>query len=339
MSGVVSVGAAVGAAAIAAEGVATVGLTMGTAMSIAGAVGATASAVGYFTKNKALQIGGAALGVVGGIGSMADSAGMFGAAGAAGDVSAVAGPAGGYTASMGADGLGEISGGGMSGVGSLFTGQGLGGDVISSITGMKAPADTLIGGGLPKPVTSPATSPTDQFGQTISQGGGEGTPLGNVDNPAAPGSFASRQSTPVTAPPATPAAAAAPVDTTPAVTPGPYQSTMGADATNPTIALKIGETQPKTALEDSSTWGDILAFMKANPALTLGAVSAAGNFLSGAFNPKNDAEVGALNAQAAHNTAQTGLINRQVANMGQPVPAATRTRTNTGTGRVDRVPV
>lgn len=77
MSGIVSVGAAVAATAIAADAVATVGLTVGSALAITAAVGATVGAVGAITKVKELQYAGAALGAVGAIGGLAGAAGMF----------------------------------------------------------------------------------------------------------------------------------------------------------------------------------------------------------------------------------------------------------------------
>lgn len=79
MSGVVSIGAAVTATAIAGFAVAEVGLTIGTAFAIAGAVGATAAAVGTIAKVPELQYAGAALGIVGAVGGIASAAGVFGA--------------------------------------------------------------------------------------------------------------------------------------------------------------------------------------------------------------------------------------------------------------------
>jgi hypothetical protein len=80
MSGVVSVGVAVGAAAFAATDIAAAGgLTVATALEATAAVGAAVGAVGTVTGNKALQIAGLALGVVGGVGALASSAGLLGA--------------------------------------------------------------------------------------------------------------------------------------------------------------------------------------------------------------------------------------------------------------------
>ena len=81
---------------------------VGTTLAIIAAVGATVAAVGAVTGVKELMIAGAIVGAVGAIGGLASSAGIFGAveevagvatdaASWAGDVSAVAGPAEGYT--------------------------------------------------------------------------------------------------------------------------------------------------------------------------------------------------------------------------------------------------
>lgn len=348
MSGVVSVGAALGASAIAATSVASVGMTMGSMFAVMGAVGAVAGAVGKLTGVKELAIGGAALGAVGGIGAVASSAGMFGAgeglfSTGAGDVTAVAGPQGGYSATLGADGLGTTTGaaGGFNGA-NFFGAPGISTDVISSITGSTAPANTL-----PYPV--------DRAGNIIPpQGGGEGGTLGSFNNPAAakppslidtPAATASPPTTPLPEP----VAAAQPPGAAPGnppVSTGPYQATMPAGTDIPIVTLAPGQTQPTSAMptgEETSMFGGLLKFMKDNPSLTMGGIMAASSFLSGAFNPKSDAEVGALNASAARNTAdvgliqqQTSLLSRQNTNMSQPVPRATRTRTNTGTGRIDR---
>lgn len=84
MSGVVSIGAAVIATTLAVEAVATVGITVGTAFAIAGAVGAAAAAVGTIAKIPELKMAGMALGAVGGIGSIASAAGVFGSSAAEG---------------------------------------------------------------------------------------------------------------------------------------------------------------------------------------------------------------------------------------------------------------
>jgi hypothetical protein len=348
MSGVVSVGAAVGAATMAATATTTMGMVMG----VVGAVGAAASAVGYFTKSKELQIGGAALGLVGGIGGMAAGAGMFGAAsgaaagaeGAMGGVSAVAGPAGGYTATLGAEGLGTTMGaaGGFSG--SSFVGgagafgdlmsKGITTDVLSSITGGAPPSDTL----LKTPVASPS-GPVDQFGQTIAQGGGEGGTLGVTGNPSATQPPGLIDTPAAVTPDQTPTTPMPDYSGNPPISTGPYQSTMPAGTDIPIVTAQPGATQPVTAMPtasgDASPWAGILQFMKENQTL----IAAGGSFLKGAFNPKTDAEVNALSAVGARNTAEANMINRRMDNMSQPIPVAQRRkRTNTGTGRIDRVP-
>ncbi len=112
MSGVVSVGAAIAATAVAASTVASVGLTVGAAFAIVGAVGATVGAIGVLTKVKELQIAGAALGAVGLVGGLSSAAGLFGEAGSifgsSGSIPTLGGDAAGF---MGGGGGGGFMGG------------------------------------------------------------------------------------------------------------------------------------------------------------------------------------------------------------------------------------
>jgi len=96
MSGIISVGAALTATAVATSTVAAAGtLTIGGAFAIIGAVGATVGAVGAITKVKELQYAGAALGAVGLVGGLASAAGLFG------EASSIFGGAGGLFGSGG----------------------------------------------------------------------------------------------------------------------------------------------------------------------------------------------------------------------------------------------
>lgn len=334
MSGGISVGVALGATALAASDVAAVGLTVGTVMEATAAVGATVGAVGALTGNKTLQLGGMALGAVGGIGSIAAGAGMFGAdalGGVTAGASAGSGAGGAFTgadaASMaGATGLdvGPVSD--MAGTMSAASGPGTITDILSSITGTTPPADMM---------------PADQFSGAISQGDGTLNAPGDAarigqqpGNPAAaqpPGGMVNASATSPAAPPATPDTSGSPP---PAATSAP--------STAPTATTaKPGSSQPTTPAP--GTWDAIMKFIEAHPALALGGVSAASSFLSGAFNPKTPAEVNSLNSTAAKNTADVGLINaqtqvaqNQAKNMSAPLPTATRTRTNTGVGLINR---
>lgn len=331
MSGGISVGVALGATALAASDVAAVGLTVGTVMEATAAVGATVGAVGALTGNKTLQLGGMALGAVGGIGSIAAGAGMFGAdalGGVTAGAAAGSGAGGAFTgadaASMaGATGLDVAPVSDMAGTMTAASGPGTITDILSSITGTTPPA-----GMMPADQFSTSAGPTDQSGQPISQGDASGdTTLGTQGNPAAAqpaGGMVNASATSPAAPPATPDTSGSPP---PAAT--------GAPSTAPTATTaKPGSSQPTTPAP--GTWDAIMKFIEAHPALALGGVSAASSFLSGAFNPKTPAEVGALNAQAAKNTADVGLINTQARNINAPLPTATRTRTNTGVGLINR---
>lgn len=170
MSGVVSVGAALGATALAASSVASVGITVGSAFAIVGAVGATLGVVGTITKVKELQYAGAALGAVGLVGGLASAAGLFGEAGALfGAASDLAGVAAGTTAAetaspfvSAASGIdagtwaGTVAApmGGYENVGALMEGQGI---VAGEIPGFDA-IDMV--NGIPQVNTGQVTTPT-----------------------------------------------------------------------------------------------------------------------------------------------------------------------------------
>jgi hypothetical protein len=64
--------------------------------------------------------------------------------------------------------------------------------------------------------------------------------------------------------------------------------------------------------------------------LLAGVVQAGAAFISGATSTLTPAQVAALQAQANANQAAANLSNRQLANMGQPIPAATRTQAPPG---------
>jgi hypothetical protein len=182
----------------------------------------------------------------------------------------------------------------------------MGGDVISSISGTTPPMNTL-----------PTMGPTDQFGQVIQQGAGEGGTLGTMNNPAAPPEGGGIINTP-----APPGGASVGTPSPGEPTPGPYQVTVDPKTGLSSTTLKPGVAQPTTPLETApGSWGNIMAWVEKHPSLALSGVTAASSFLSGAFNPKTPAEVNALNAQASKSQAdigligaQTGLINQRMAN-------------------------
>jgi hypothetical protein len=61
-----------------------------------------------------------------------------------------------------------------------------------------------------------------------------------------------------------------------------------------------------------------------------GVIQAGAAFISGATSTLTPAQVAALQAQANANQAAANLSNRQLSNMSQPIPAATRTQAPPG---------
>lgn len=66
-------------------------------------------------------------------------------------------------------------------------------------------------------------------------------------------------------------------------------------------------------------------FAKENQMLSYGMMQVGGNFVSGLFDSTKEAQKRALEARAGADTAQTGLLNQQAANMSAPVPTASAT--------------
>lgn len=305
MSGVISVGAAVGAAAIAATSVAEVGLTVGSALAIVGAVGATVGAIGKLTGNSTLGTVGMAMGAVGAIGGIAGMAGAFDGLGSAGSLSDIA-----------------------QGTTAAETASPFSGDVIGSISGTTPPPDTALTGFSSGSFT--ATNQTSAQAMTEAP-----TPNNSLINQPGGGAMP--------APPGgATAGTGLPGDATP--TAGPYQSTIDPVTGAASTTVRAGTAQPVTPLNTTpaGSWSDIMGFIEKHPTLALSGISAASSFFSGAFNPKTPAEVNALNAQAARSQAEIGLIGAQqqqiqtqITNASQ-VPTATRTRTNKGTGLVNQ---
>ena len=125
-----------------------------------------------------------------------------------------------------------------------------------------------------------------------------------------------------TAPPAGAAASAAtPAGTAPAATDGSILNPVAVTAMNPSAAALAGNVTGNTTL------GNIQSFLetKGGGMVGMGVVQAAGSFLAGATDTLKPAQVAQYQAQANANNAAAALTNKQVANMAQPVPTATRT--------------
>lgn len=125
----------------------------------------------------------------------------------------------------------------------------------------------------------------------------------------------------------------APAQTTPATTAPASAPVTGNNMPSTDAMLAWKDAKPGDITRaNNSIWGDIWGFAKENKSLVLGGMMSLGSFMSGALSPKTPAEVDALNAQAERNRAaaqlentQNQLMQRRLANMGQPIPVASRT--------------
>jgi hypothetical protein len=357
MSGVVSVGVAVGATAFAATDIAAAGLTLGTALEATAALGAAVSAVGAITHNKALTIAGAGLGLVGGVGAIASSAGLFGADTAGslfGSSDVTAGAAGGTGAGgafTGADAASMAGGAGLD-VGS----QGGVSDIIDSIANPMAEtnASALTGITPNQTPVAAAASPNVTPDSAIPQGDGEGGTLGTTNNPAATTPDmnalgvppAALNATPPTgminggvAAPAAPGMPAAPgtgnVTGTVTSTPGSLLNQGATTPAAPSVDTTLADAG-KAAVQANTTNGptgqkslmdQLLGFASTSGGGRLlgGVVQAGSAFIAGATSTLTPAQVAALQAQANANQAAANVSQRQLSNMSQPIPTATRT--------------
>lgn len=337
MSGVVSVGVAVTAIAVAVE-------TGFETFAVIAAVGATVGAIGAVAKIPALQIAGAAIGVVGAVGGLASAAGAFGAGGVFGSggtvgaafagPSAVASSAGQFTESAAQiAGTNAAAAAGLGGAPELGAagawGQG-GAGVIDTVN-----AGGVAGMSTPEAAASPvAASGTvnDQFGNVIAQGDGEGTSLGNVRNPGEQLAQSAQTNDILRGGAGIPDAT---VGSTSGrlISNGPLVDATAPDYINGGVGSNSADASiNKTGSTDiTSPWGGIKDFLKDNKTLVSGAIQGGASFLSGALSPLTPAQVAALNAQAKANEAaarrsdaEAAILGMRASNMGQPIPVASR---------------
>lgn len=310
-----------------------------TVFTVAAAVGATIAAVGSITKSKPLMIAGTVLGAAGGIGALADSAGLFG--------SSVAESA---------------TGTGMGAAGEMGSQVAATQAAAAGMPGSIAP-DAAAGTGIMNAATTPTTLPVasepvnnviDTISNSVVPGSADVTPTANPSTGGAstltndnipmgdasggvgvPGGSPATQMGMDTPGPLQAQAAPTPV---PVNGPGPQQTaaidTTGIPAaagSKPTYLESLMGTPQGVADQSggSKAWGKIMDFVDKHPAMALGAISAAGSFISGATSPLTPAQVSALNSRAALDQAQTRLadaqtarLSRQLSNTSQPLPVA-----------------
>lgn len=328
--------AAIGAGTFAALSVGTVFTTIAT-------VGAVIGAVGVVTGVKELQTAGMVIGGIGGIGSLANAVGAFGANATLGSV--FGGEAGIPDGAAGA----SLMNGAVDAEGtplSSYTAASSGGDVIgtaNNIAGVGAGGLDAEGNPLSSVMSSQAASPAATGASAVGTDA-EGNPLSSVTK--APSSSASS---------ATDAE-------------GNPLSSTGSGTSTPTLSNSI-PTIDKTAISQQfgtdpsqitnykapsgasytftpgSGWapasaGGIGGFLgsQSGGLIGMGVIQAAGSFLQGAFDPLKPAQVAAYQAQANANNASAALTNKQVGNMGQPIPVAQRLAVTGKLGMMNSTP-
>ncbi len=125
-------------------------------------------------------------------------------------------------------------------------------------------------------------------------------------------------------------ASSAPVTgTNPSIGPADYGAGgpgAGAGVTGK-VATEIGAGTAGTSSGGSGIWDSLKGILdqKGTSTLLSGVIQAGSAFIAGATSTLTPAQVAALNAQAAANTATANLSQRQLSNMGQPLPVASRT--------------
>ena len=314
---------------------------------IVAAVGSTLGAVGAVTGNQTLSTIGTVIGAVGGIGGLANAAGLidvsdvFGSdianatsGGLGGWMSGGAGAAGGSggvatdTGSFGLSGA-PTTGYDFADNSGAFGGLGSGGQppsIVDGITGQLQGVTPTV-----DTAAAPSVTPTVAADGTMGTASGSSSARADIfGDPTTPAAATDQAATttssggspPAMTTPASPATGVAnPMD---AGIPGSSTAAQNAAA----VSGKVTFPTPP------STWGTISNWIEGHPSLALGALMAGGSFLSGATSPLTPAQVTALNAQAEQNQAaanyanqQTQLLQRQQANMAQPLPVASRSPT------------
>lgn len=303
---ILAIPAALIAGAIAATDIAAAGLTIGTALELTAAVGATLGAVGVVTRDKGLQTAGLIIGGIGGIGALASSAGLLGDTTASlfGDATTAA-----------SDIPASVA------VTPEVAGVGAGGADLAAVAPYTVQTSDL-------PAGAASTNVVDAL-----QPGAGGNPelaAANAPTPAAAAATAPVTGTDTadlgTTNAQTPlmSQASAAVNATP---PSSVQVPQAAQAAGASIPGMINVTPEVPGLGAPSQLSDALngvnQFAHDNPLVTYGLLQAAGGLASG-FSPLSAAQTAQYNAQAANNRAAAALTQQQTANIASGQPVATR---------------
>ncbi len=297
-------------------------LTVGGALSIVTAVGATLGAIGVVTGDKGLSTAGMILGGIGGIGSLAVGAGIFGEGAGAASVFG-SGSAGAADFADAVNVTPEIAGsnvGGFLGTGASGAASAASNDLVDMFGGIK---DTPVS---VAPLAAPTAgaAPTSSLEGSSSLAGASAadtltTPsttdlTGGAGSPPLPTSIAPTV-------PGAPSTGAIP--NAPPV-PGSVNVTPQIAGTN--AGGYMGDTSSPGLLD---AFGNFIKNDKSGMA-SYGLIQAGGSLISGLFDPLKPAQVANLNAQTAQQKANTGITQMQAANMAAPIPVANRGLINTG---------
>ncbi len=292
------------------------GLAIGSTLGVLGAItalGATLGAIGAVTGNKTLGLIGAGLGLVGGIGTLATSAGLFGDAAASGSDSLFGSAPVSYSEASAAQNAATAS--------------------LTSMPDLTTATGTINTTALdPAAELSSSIAPSEGSASAIETGGQLGSALGQ-----------SLTTTPTAVLTGSPTAA---------LTDPEYASVVGAGSSSGTAAQRIPSLDTLTsqisgmpaipgvppvaasAISPANLTppGGLMSWAHNNPLLAYGALQAGGAFITGLTNPMTPAQITALNAQANANNAAAALAQRQLTNIGQPMPIASVTGQPAPTG-------
>ena len=328
---IIAVAGALIAGAVAAPAIggliAGAGITLGGALEVTAAVGATLGAVGAVTRDKGLQTAGLVIGGIGGIGSIASAAGLIDGStqlfGDASTAAAAAAPAANEAAAT----VDNLAGGLPPDVAQamdLPAGAGTQ-DIVGSIANENGDLVAPTGA-----VDNAAATPAAGLAQTTAATEGQASAIAPNPASAINGTGLINQASGANA-----ATGTGIINQANAVPPSPATVPQAAQAAGGGVSVQsTGEASFDAA---SKAWqpgaqgfptpgylDGIVNFAQKSPLATYGLIQAGGSLVGGMFSPMTPAQVALANAQAANNRAAAGLTSQQTANIQSGVPTVTR---------------
>jgi len=368
MSGAVTVTVAVVSIAVAAVEVGAVvagaAFTIGTALAVTAAVGATLSAVGMFTGDKTLQTVGTVIGAVGAVGSLANSAGLLGGLG---DTVLFGGEAVADAGIAGSANIAEAASSATTGVAEGTTlaetanpfveaassAQPVTVESVAAATNSVGPGQFASAEQAANLVPNAAGQGGDAVTTQVVDTGIQELPPTQMPPPGAPPAATSSAPTAADATPVGGQAPGSPPQAPNAPQPTPVQTPVAPQA--PTVTGSTGINNATSVAGQStaamsaapgytayapvdigggSPFGGILEFLNKHPMLAYGAIQAGSSFFAGAFGggekDPTAQQLAAWQAQADANTAAANLQNQRAANIASGIPISNKQMAQTG---------